>query len=435
MIAGIMLDSSHIAWLSATLLECALFFFFTRSLNDRYPMSWKMAGLACTLIVYQIIVQTFYQFFIYDFLLCLMGYFAYLCVAKTSSKQQNLYVSCVLLLCLEAGKIIGNDLLMQPFFRQLSLWTPVAVTALNFALVFLVSAIVALSVSRWVFKSGCENLTWPQSLAILLPIVPFAYIRSNDYVYSMANQTLYWDMVSTLLMLLGSTIVVIVVNAANLSSVMKKAELLQMKALLQEQHRQYAMKKSATDAINRHYHDIKHYLSSFEANQDIAQVQAFIDGVNHSISPYEACVETGNQTVDIILANKYSRCIDENIRLVPYVDASRLEFMSSLDLCALFGNALDNAIEATMPLSNEALREISLKVSYDRQLMVMRTSNNFLGKLHNERGRWPATSKIDKEQHGYGMESISDIAAKYGGATSYETEGNVFVLNVIVPLP
>ena len=108
--------------------------------------------------------------------------------------------------------------------------------------------------------------------------------------------------------------------------------------------------------------------------------------------------------------------------------------MSSFELCALFGNALDNAIEATIPLDDESLREISLKVSYDHDLMVMRLANRYAGDLPKKDGRL-ATTKPNSERHGFGMESIDAIARKHGGAMSFDAEGGTFTLNVVIPVP
>lgn len=434
MITAYFLETTGIIWYVPCLLECLVFFFLIKPLGSKNPFGWKDAAAAIALIAYQMLITYLHQQFYLDFVLCLAGYFVYLTYEKCSSRQQNLYVSCVFLLCVEAGKIVALDLLMQPIVGALSQWSLLAVTLLNFGLTFAVLSIVAFIASRWLFDSGAENLSWTQCVSILLPIIPFMFLRSRSYAYENPDQPLYQDMVLILLMLIGSIIVIIVVNAANLSSVVKKADLLQMEALLNEQHQHYAMKKSAVDAVRRQYHDLKHYLGTLEESRDIRQVRAFVEGMSQTISPFEAFVETGNEAVDIILADKAGLCQRERIRLVPYVDASRLNFMSSFELCALFGNALDNAIEATIPLDDESLREISLKVSYDHDLMVMRLANRYAGDLPKKDGRL-ATTKPNSERHGFGMESIDAIARKHGGAMSFDAEGGTFTLNVVIPVP
>ena len=74
---------------------------------------------------------------------------------------------------------------MQPIVGALSQWSPLAVTLLNFGLTFAVLSIVAFIASRWLFDSGAENLSWTQCVSILLPIIPFMFLRSRSTMASM----------------------------------------------------------------------------------------------------------------------------------------------------------------------------------------------------------------------------------------------------------
>ena len=66
--------------------------------------------------------------------------------------------------------------------------------------------------------------------------------------------------------------------------------------------------------------------------------------------------------------------------------------------------------------------------------MVMRVNNNFVGEL-SKRGQRLATTKGQREGHGFGLDSIEEIAQKHGGAMSFEAKDGVFVLNVVIPVP
>ena len=45
----------------------------------------------------------------------------------------------------------------------------------------------------------------------------------------------------------------------------------------------------------------------------------------------------------------------------------------------------------------------------------------------------PQTSKQDKHEHGFGMESIQTMAEKYGGFLKLETGQDIFVLRITIP--
>ena len=71
-------------------------------------------------------------------------------------------------------------------------------------------------------------------------------------------------MVIVLLLLSVCTMVIVVANAHNLSAQMSTNELLSMQQLLRDQHLHYLTQRSAAEAVNRRYHDLKHVLTQIE---------------------------------------------------------------------------------------------------------------------------------------------------------------------------
>ena len=73
-----------------------------------------------------------------------------------------------------------------------------------------------------------------------------------------------------LLLLSVCTMVIVVANAHNLSAQMSTNELLSMQQLLRDQHLHYLTQRSAAEAVNRRYHDLKHVLTRSSASPRIA---------------------------------------------------------------------------------------------------------------------------------------------------------------------
>ena len=107
-------------------------------------------------------------------------------------------------------------------------------------------------------------------------------------------------------------------------------------------------------------------------------------------------------------------------------------FLDPVDLYTLVGNALDNAIEAVLPLP-PAERLIRLRVQEKAGLVFLQIENPYAGEL-NTRDGLPLTRKEDKQNHGFGLKSIRDVGEKYHGFLNLETEGGLFVLRLSVPL-
>lgn len=105
-----------------------------------------------------------------------------------------------------------------------------------------------------------------------------------------------------------------------------------------------------------------------------------------------------------------------------------------MDICSLFGNALDNAIECELKQPDKSKRMIHLSLSSQKQFLLLQVEN-FCPDMPVFRNGLPVTTKPDRENHGFGVKSIQSIARKYGGSTSFQVNNGWFVLKVLLPLP
>ncbi len=115
------------------------------------------------------------------------------------------------------------------------------------------------------------------------------------------------------------------------------------------------------------------------------------------------------------------------------VDGAALGFLDVMDLSALFGNALDNAIEAVVQLPDPEQRLIHLSVSQEKGFLRIRLENR-CREEEAVAGSLPKTSKQDKRNHGFGLKSICAIAEKYDGSATVHAEKGWFELRVLIPL-
>ena len=146
---------------------------------------------------------------------------------------------------------------------------------------------------------------------------------------------------------------------------------------------------------------------------------------------YDSRVRTGNKALDTILTEKSLLCNDEGIVLSCMADGELLSFMTDGDIYSLFGNLVDNAIEAVMKLERD-LRSVSLSVKSASGLVYVGIYNRYDGQIKFE-GGLPLTTKNDRAEHGYGMKSVRMLVEKYGGEMKIKTEGGIFELNIVFP--
>lgn len=203
--------------------------------------------------------------------------------------------------------------------------------------------------------------------------------------------------------------------------------------LLYERKRQYELSKENIDVINSKCHDLKHQIKALE-QVDEGERSAYIKELEEAIEIYDSVLNTGNEVVDTILSEKSLNCEKRNIRLSCICDASHLDFMSTLDIYALLGNALDNAIETVSKYKDVNKRVISLSIKAVGDFLSIQTENYCQGEVTFENGL-PVTIKRNKAYHGYGMKSMRHIAEKYGGSLVCGAKNNSFTLQILLPMP
>lgn len=212
-----------------------------------------------------------------------------------------------------------------------------------------------------------------------------------------------------------------------------RRELAAIQNILQNQYVQYRQSRESIDVINRKYHDLKHQIAVLRAEEDPQRRAAFLDKMEEEIRHYEAQNKTGNSVLDTVLTGKSLYCAKHQIKLTCVADGSRLAFMDIMDICTLFGNALDNAIECELSIPDKEKRLIHLEVYAKKNFLVIQCENYCPNPPTFENGL-PVTTKADREYHGYGLKSMRYTAQRYGGTMSVQVREDWFQLTLLFPL-
>lgn len=213
-----------------------------------------------------------------------------------------------------------------------------------------------------------------------------------------------------------------------------KYELDAIQNILHLQYEQYRQSKESIDLVNRKYHDLKHQIAVIRAEASPEKREDYLREMESGLKMVEAQNKTGNAVLDTVLTGKSMYCAGHGINLNCVADGTLLEFMHVMDICTIFGNALDNAIESVETLADPDKRLIRLAVCAQNDLLLLRFENYCEASLHFEDGL-PRTTKGDSGYHGYGIKSIRYAAEKYGGSVTVRNSDNWFRLCVLIPLP
>lgn len=213
---------------------------------------------------------------------------------------------------------------------------------------------------------------------------------------------------------------------------MVRHELAAVQNVLQNQYQQYKQARESVDLINIKYHDMKHQIQYLRTEQDTQKRNAFLDQMEQDIRQYELQNKTGNPVIDTLLTSKSLYCAKHGITLTCVADGKLLSFMSTMDLCSIFGNALDNATESVLKIKDKEKRLIHVTVARMNEFVMIRVENYYEGKLRAEAGHFLST-KQDAENHGYGIRSIRYTAEHYDGVVQINAENNWFDLKILIP--
>lgn len=205
-----------------------------------------------------------------------------------------------------------------------------------------------------------------------------------------------------------------------------------LNSILENQRQQYELAKQSAEAINLKYHDLKHLVNMLKESGGVFPVEE-LQSIEKSISDYGSMLKTGNDALDVVLAEKTLLARKQGASITCIADGSALHFMSKADIYVLFGNILENAMEAVEKISEKESRVIALSVSRDMGVVHIRAKNRRpAGDIVLE-GGLPTTTKENREYHGFGTRSIKALAEKYGGAINISVNDEYYTLNIVLP--
>ena len=199
--------------------------------------------------------------------------------------------------------------------------------------------------------------------------------------------------------------------------------------MLNAERNRYVQEKQLHDIINVKCHDIRHQIAALGP----AGYEKEIRKIGKLVDIYDATPRTQSVALDVALSSKVLACQTQNITLTCLADGRCLDFMEDSDIYALFGNILDNAIDAAAKISDPDKRQISLTVSNREGFLLIEAENFYAGEVRFEQGL-PVSTKNDRDFHGFGTRSIQILTEKYGGDLSMRVEDGIFRLSIMLPI-
>lgn len=222
------------------------------------------------------------------------------------------------------------------------------------------------------------------------------------------------------------------------------AVVLMMSVLIFNMNRQYEIEKELArlkteqaellerdyTTINRAYeinakvfHDFHNHigiLRQFLCAKKVEEAIQYLNGLQTPVQEMTDTVWTGDDTVDYLINSKAIKAQANDIKYQIQVEFPRHTNLRNIDLCAILGNLLDNALEAAQQVPEKDKRFISLTIRRINQMLIIKIENSF-ATLPIQNNGTLKSSKTENGLHGWGLKSVQTATEKYDGMlqTSY----------------
>jgi len=178
-------------------------------------------------------------------------------------------------------------------------------------------------------------------------------------------------------------------------------------------------------------HDMKHHIREINdllMKDKIQQAKDYLHQISDDIINAQNIYNTGNEAFDGILNFYAEKYMNKSLELAVSVAIPENLEINIYDVNIILGNLLDNALENALDNS-----KVSMDIKYTAGMIHISMSNLYDGSINKIDGHI-ISKKDDKDNHGYGLDSIKRIVDKYDGSMIKSYENGQFEVDIIIYL-
>lgn len=191
--------------------------------------------------------------------------------------------------------------------------------------------------------------------------------------------------------------------------------------------------KRSNEELREFKHDLKNYLLPLQEAMETmpqSEMAKVWEKINQKIEDVQTLIQTGNSYVDSMINTKITLARSEKVD-VKCTILSKMEGIDDLEFCSVFGNLMNNAIEAERKVIEK--KEIIIFVEEKMGYLRLEIQNKIEKSVLNENSSLNTTKK-DTSSHGIGHKSVKRTMQKVGGALKYYETGDLFCAEAVFPI-
>jgi hypothetical protein len=187
-----------------------------------------------------------------------------------------------------------------------------------------------------------------------------------------------------------------------------------------------------TDNLRKLRHDMNNHIGLIKSliyDQKYDELREYVDDLYQDVAVANEYIVLENKVLSVLLNSKREKAKELEVDFQSFVAASDINIPEK-DICVLFGNILDNAIEAASKAVNSKF--VTMSIQKTESGCIIQCENSIGEKPLIKKGKF-LTSKSDKNLHGIGTENIIDVVNKYNGKIKFDFDEEVFSIRIVMP--
>lgn len=298
--------------------------------------------------------------------------------------------------------------------------------------------IVVINILKFVVSmavSGFKNIkignTLPVTYWISLLVMPISSLFMLVVIFQSDGLAIYQITLSVIAVLIINFTVFFLFDSLAILYQEK-----QEKGFVEQQNRYYENQleiiNASLECSNILRHDMKNHLQTIFTdikNGNISEAQQNISDIADVYNERSEIIHTGYPAIDSIVNFKLQAAKKNGVRVNASSTLPQGLNISSFDSTVIFGNLIDNALQAVSLVPENKFIDFALH--YSKGMLLIRITNPFINEIKKS-GDKVITSKTDKKNHGYGLTSVKETVEKYDGTIEINPDDNIFTVTAVL---
>jgi len=321
-----------------------------------------------------------------------LAFFSYAIIFTTSTTI--IFVGAAL-----TGSTVDKMMTLSGILRIAMIATARIVEYIIFRIILNTNEQYLLTKKEWTLFALLPLLTW-----VLMTVITDASIISPQILP-------YMFCVALIMLIINCIIYYFMIKIKHDTNTKLEYELLKM------QHENIKSTESNMKALFESIYSLKHDLDKhlfavkdMAERNDCKEIEKYIsDIIEHSTESVQKVIFTDNDVFNAIINTKLAICKQKKITATVSIDNNAVSYLKNECITVVFGNLLDNAIEASEKTTQ---RVLSLVVALKRQHISIDVENSFNEKYSDITLE---TTKKNKTGHGFGTKNVRRVVEEYDG--------------------